>query len=125
MPDTPARATPLQLDSVAIPVRNIRELLRSTPEEFSRVLTTESVPNAIIVLDERSSHRNGAEQHEPRTNTPRLPAIAFLSIVLNHANATRIWNWRPSRPTSTIRDKIAPHTRAIRTGSNCPRPFEQ
>ncbi len=33
-------------------------------------------------------------------------------IVLDHAKATQIWNWRPSTPTSAILDEIATHAQA-------------
>ncbi len=33
-------------------------------------------------------------------------------IVLDHAKATRLWDWRPQTPTAAILDEIAVHARA-------------
>ncbi|HYD85508.1 MAG TPA: NAD-dependent epimerase/dehydratase family protein [Opitutus sp.] len=42
--------------------------------------------------------------------TPRPFDIPW--IVLDHAKATRLWNWRPQTPTSAILDEIATHAQA-------------
>ena len=41
--------------------------------------------------------------------TPRPFDIPWL--VLDHAKATRLWNWRPQTPTAAILDEIAAHAR--------------
>ena len=43
-------------------------------------------------------------------STPRPFDIAW--IVLDHAKATRLWDWRPLTPTTAILDEIATHARA-------------
>ena len=43
-------------------------------------------------------------------STPRPFDIAW--IVLDHAKATRLWNWRPQTTTTAILDEIATHARA-------------
>ncbi len=43
-------------------------------------------------------------------STPRPFDIPW--IVLDHANATRLWNWRPQTPVSAILDEIAAHAQA-------------
>lgn len=42
--------------------------------------------------------------------TPRPFDISW--IVLDHAKATRLWNWRPQTPTATIFEEIARHAEA-------------
>ena len=39
--------------------------------------------------------------------TPRPFDIPW--IVLDHAKATRLWDWRPATPTADILDEIARH----------------
>ena len=102
----PAHATPLHIDLIVNPVPNVEKLLRSTPEEFSHVLTAESVSHAIIVIDDRISNRDRAGQQELRTKVPRLLPIVSPRIVLDPAKAMRLRERRPSMPPAALLGEI-------------------
>ena len=77
-----------------------------------RVVNVSGGPVSAMSLRQLSdwcARRFGAHDVVP-DGTPRPFDIPW--IVLDHAKATRLWNWRPQTPVAAILDQIAAHAQA-------------